>query len=299
MGLTIAQKIIKEHLVGGEMVAGNEISLKIDQTLTQDATGTMAYLEFETMGVPRVRTELSVAYIDHNTLQSGFENADDRNFKMRYVQHECVRVSLEQLRRESWFCSGVIFWMLSDCWPAAAGWTFLDYYIMPKASYYSFKRCSKPVICSIDKCENTYSVYVCNNNLYDIDAKTEIFAVDKAGNQKHIATVDSNVPKQSSQAVYNFEYEGCGIIIAQNQYDRASYKNGDLAVTKTDIEYTINGDSVTFKSKGYIHAVEIDGNVAVSDNYFSMLPGEEKTVELKNESNEQREINICAYTIGE
>ena len=80
MGLTIAQKIIKEHLVGGGMVAGNEISLKIDQTLTQDATGTMAYLEFETMGVPRVRTELSVAYIDHNTLQSGFENADDHLF---------------------------------------------------------------------------------------------------------------------------------------------------------------------------------------------------------------------------
>ncbi len=80
MGLTIAQKIIKDHLVAGEMIVGNEVSLKIDQTLTQDATGTMAYLEFETMGVPRVRTELSVAYIDHNTLQSGFENADDHLF---------------------------------------------------------------------------------------------------------------------------------------------------------------------------------------------------------------------------
>jgi len=80
MGLTIAQKIIKEHLISGEMIPGNEIALKIDQTLTQDATGTMAYLEFETMGVPRVRTELSVAYIDHNTLQSGFENADDHRF---------------------------------------------------------------------------------------------------------------------------------------------------------------------------------------------------------------------------
>ena len=80
MGLTIAQKIIKEHLVSGEMIPGKEVALKIDQTLTQDATGTMAYLEFETMGVPRVRTELSVAYIDHNTLQSGFENADDHRF---------------------------------------------------------------------------------------------------------------------------------------------------------------------------------------------------------------------------
>jgi len=82
VGLTIAQKIIKSHLKSGEMTVGSEISLKIDQTLTQDATGTMAYLEFETMGIDRVRTEKSVAYIDHNTLQSGFENADDH----RYIQ---------------------------------------------------------------------------------------------------------------------------------------------------------------------------------------------------------------------
>ncbi len=80
MGKTIAQKIIAEHLVSGEMTAGQEIALKIDQTLTQDATGTLAYLEFEAMGIPRVATELSVAYIDHNTLQSGFENADDHRF---------------------------------------------------------------------------------------------------------------------------------------------------------------------------------------------------------------------------
>ena len=82
MGLTIAQKIIKAHCLSGDMTPGSEVALKIDQTLTQDATGTMAYLEFETMGIPRVRTERSVAYIDHNTLQSGFENADDH----RYIQ---------------------------------------------------------------------------------------------------------------------------------------------------------------------------------------------------------------------
>ncbi len=80
MGLTIAQKIIKDHMISGEMTVGSDIGLKIDQTLTQDATGTMAYLEFEAMGVPRVKTEKSVAYIDHNTLQTGFENADDHRF---------------------------------------------------------------------------------------------------------------------------------------------------------------------------------------------------------------------------
>lgn len=80
MGYTLAQKIIKAHLLSGEMIPGEEIGLRIDQTLTQDATGTMAYLEFEAMGVPRVKTERSVAYIDHNTLQTGFENADDHRF---------------------------------------------------------------------------------------------------------------------------------------------------------------------------------------------------------------------------
>ena len=82
MGLTLAQKLIKSHLVEGEMIPGQEIGLKIDHTLTQDATGTMAYLEFEAMGGDRVKTERSVAYIDHNTLHTGFENADDH----RYIQ---------------------------------------------------------------------------------------------------------------------------------------------------------------------------------------------------------------------
>ncbi|MBE6979535.1 MAG: aconitate hydratase [Ruminococcaceae bacterium] len=82
MGKTIAQKIIAAHLISGDMTPGSEVALKIDQTLTQDATGTMAYLEFETMGIPRVKTEFSIAYVDHNTLQCGFENGDDH----RYLQ---------------------------------------------------------------------------------------------------------------------------------------------------------------------------------------------------------------------
>ncbi len=103
MGLTIAQKIIKAHLLEGEMKVGTEISLKIDQTLTQDATGTMAYLEFETMGIPRVRTEKSVAYIDHNTLQSGFENADDH----RYIQSVAKKHGLYFSRPGNGICHQV------------------------------------------------------------------------------------------------------------------------------------------------------------------------------------------------
>jgi aconitate hydratase len=78
--MNVAQKLISSHLVSGNMKPGEEIAISIDQTLTQDATGTMAYLEFEAMGIPKVKTKLSVSYIDHNTLQTGFENADDHRF---------------------------------------------------------------------------------------------------------------------------------------------------------------------------------------------------------------------------
>lgn len=103
MGYTIAQKIIKDHLVSGEMVPGTEVGLRIDQTLTQDATGTMAYLEFESMGIPRVKTEKSVAYIDHNTLQSGFENADDH----RYIQSVCAKHGIYYSRPGNGICHQV------------------------------------------------------------------------------------------------------------------------------------------------------------------------------------------------
>lgn len=103
MGKTIAEKIIAQHLVAGEMIPGSEIALRIDQTLTQDATGTMAYLEFETMGIPRVKTELSVAYIDHNTLQCGFENADDH----RYIQTAAAKYGLRFSRPGNGICHQV------------------------------------------------------------------------------------------------------------------------------------------------------------------------------------------------
>jgi aconitate hydratase len=103
LGDTLAQKLIRSHLVSGEMRVGEEIGLRIDQTLTQDATGTMAYLEFESMGIPRVKTERSVAYIDHNTLQTGFENADDH----RYIQTVCKKHGLYFSRPGNGICHQV------------------------------------------------------------------------------------------------------------------------------------------------------------------------------------------------
>jgi len=103
LGKTIAQKIIEAHLVSGDMTPGTEVALRIDQTLTQDATGTMAYLEFETMGIPKVKTEFSIAYVDHNTLQCGFENADDH----RYLQTVAAKHGVHFSRPGNGICHQV------------------------------------------------------------------------------------------------------------------------------------------------------------------------------------------------
>lgn len=103
MGKNIVYKILESHLIEGELRPGSEIAIRVDQTLTQDATGTMTYLQFEAMGVPRVKTELSVSYVDHNTLQDGFENADDH----RYLQTVAAKYGIYYSKAGNGICHQV------------------------------------------------------------------------------------------------------------------------------------------------------------------------------------------------
>ena len=103
MGKTITEKIIEAHVVSGSFTPGEEIGIRIDQTLTQDATGTMSYLQFESLNIPRVKTELSVSYIDHNTVQIGFENADDH----RYLQSVARKYGIYLSRPGNGICHQV------------------------------------------------------------------------------------------------------------------------------------------------------------------------------------------------
>ena len=169
MGKTLTEKLIAAHLVSGSMEPGAEVALRIDQTLTQDATGTMAYLEFESMGIDRVKTKRSVAYIDHNTLQSGFENADDH----RYIQSVAAKHGIWFSRPGNGICHQVHLERFgvaaarpssaptatpppaaaSGCWPSArAGMDVAvamgggAYYItMPKVIKVEPDRCAAPL----------------------------------------------------------------------------------------------------------------------------------------------------------
>jgi len=103
MGITLTEKILSKHIMEGKPEKGKEVGIRIDQTLTQDATGTMAYLQFEAMGVPKVKTELSVSYVDHNTIQVGFENADDH----RYLQTVAAKYGIVYSRAGNGICHQV------------------------------------------------------------------------------------------------------------------------------------------------------------------------------------------------
>ena len=139
--MNLTQKILKNHLLKGELVPGEEIAIRIDQTLTQDSTGTMAYLQLEAMGVDRVKTERSMAYIDHNTLQTGFENADDHQYittvakkhgiyseqaRQRYLSSGAAGTGAASRAGRCWAAIAIppqaARW---ECWPLArADWTW-------------------------------------------------------------------------------------------------------------------------------------------------------------------------------
>ena len=103
MGKSIARKLLEAHIVEGHWVTGAEIGIRIDQTMTQDATGTMTYLQFEAMGLSKIATELSVSYIDHNTIQIGFENADDH----KYLQSIAAKYGIVLSRAGNGICHQV------------------------------------------------------------------------------------------------------------------------------------------------------------------------------------------------
>ena len=272
-------------------------------------TDTMWY--YHTKSNPALKKEILEYTITFAEKMLGkFENGRDRLFKLQYLQYEWIRVSFELFRRNMWFCSGVIYWMLSDCWPAAAGWSIIDYYGVPKASYYSFKRCASDLIGSIEKNDGKLTLSLCNDSLSEIGAETAVRKYNyKTGDCVCEYTLSEKVlPQSVKQVVLNENCNNCNdceIVICDIKYsgmtDRCFYINNSCRIKKGgDIKVIENTDDyIVIKSDRYLHSVYLDGKYLFADNYFSMLPGETRKIEkTKSLSGGNSETEIISYVLA-
>ncbi len=234
-----------------------------------------------------------------------FSDGKDRYFKLKYAQFEWVRISMENFRRNHGFMSGMIYWMWNDCWPASAGWSFVDYYCLPKASFYSFKRCASNLIVSIDK-SSEYNIYLCNNSPSESQVELSVSYVEN-GKAFDIAKHKASIAAQTSEKVYGVplsEVPHGAVLICDAHFadghDRAFYKDGNLPIVPCNAPTVVSRDenSITLTATEYVHAVELDGEYVFSDNYFSLVPGQERTICFRRAKNAQStELTVTGYTI--
>lgn len=253
---------------------------------------------YHTKNNPALKTELfEYELMMSEKLFGAFEDGKDRLFKLKYLQFEWMRISLEQVRREKRFTSGVIYWMFNDCWPAASGWAFVDYYCVPKANYYSFKRAAKPVVGSID-CENgIYKLYVSNDSKAQ-KIKVQCYTLSgKVLLPETELCIDKNcstVVFETKEQIPNGDMLIMEIVDECGNRDRAFYKPDKLILIPCGVEITDKTDKyITVKANSYVHAVELEGEAAFEDNYFSLMPGEERKIAYTGDAN----IEVCGYTV--
>jgi len=234
-----------------------------------------------------------------------FVDRDDRYFKLKYNQFEWVRITMENIRRNLGFVNGLIYWMWNECWPASAGWAIVDYYCLPKASFYSFKRCAGELIVSIGK-SSEYDVYLCNDGLAARYLTFELSYIEK-GQVVHIVKQQTHVEMQTSKKVYGFPLNDlpkdamliCDIS-SEIGHDRAFYMEGTLPMVKCAAPNIVEQDesSITLSAAVYTHAVELEGEFIFDDNYFSLLPGEKRTVCFRPlENAKSSELTVAGYTV--
>ena len=295
-------RFIAEEPIFGAVSLSSLRKFMTDEEIFSEDTDMWLY---HSKGNPGLKQEL-MDYMLHFTekVLGEFKNPQDRFFKYKYFEYEWLRVVMEQARREKWFCSGIIFWMLNDCWTAASGWALIDYFNKPKLGYYSFKRCAKPILCSLDYENGEYSVCVSNDGLTDCHCNIRLLKVQDGENEwlddfSIVCPANGNAMKKLSVSLEENE-----ILIAELQSPlndcRAFYKHGDLAIEKIEnaVEYCVENDKVILTAKEYVHAVELEGEAIFEDNGFSMLKGERKVVPFRYLNGaENREITVQGYTI--
>ncbi len=261
-----------------------------------------AMWEYHTQSNPQLKKTLfCYLCMAAEKLFGRFRDGEDRLFKTQFLQAETVRLSLEQARRHLWYCSGVIFWMLDDCWPAAAGWSLQDYDALPKAGWYAFRRGAADVLASIEKKNGAFTLVL--SNLSTVDKKVSVTPrrFSAAGDMTEDSAFGAVVPAQDAVRFPLPAPEKGGWLTADvggDARDRAFYKEGTLPLVKAPVEATIGKDTVTLRASGYVHVVRLEGEAIFSDNWFSLLPGERKTVTFTPTGKSDPGVTVAAMTVA-
>ena len=243
------------------------------------------------------------AFAEH--LLGEFEDGEDRFFKMKYMQCEWVKVTKELVLRNLGYSNGIIYWMFNDCWPASLGWAFVDYYLRRKPSFYAFKRLSVPFVGSVDP-EGKY-LTVSNTSDEGDAVFVSVVALDMNDGMREVARLDTSVmldPYATERIDLSALYTGENILIVsdvscgESEY-RSYFKKGNLEITRDDSFEVVKEteSSITIRAKKYLQAVELEGDYTYSDNYFTMLSGEVKTVFFKAFSEKANGVSIKSYTL--
>lgn len=254
--------------------------------------------EFHTKSNPELgeTTVYQYCHMFGEKIFGSYLDGADRVRKKQMMQCEWIRLSLELFRRNKWFSSGIIYWMFNDCWPAANGWSLLDYYADPKPSYYMFKKRAKPVIVSLEKTDECYDVYVCNDSLEAYAGSGEIYVYDFAGDvvlkkQPFSFFTESNSsvlagsfetaafdPLLTEHSILLCEIEGDfgqdDTFLIQKRYRDMDFHYEDARVLSKDEE------SITVTVDAFQPYVMLDVPYLLEENCFMMKKGEIKTIRI-------------------
>ena len=295
-------RFVSEEPTFGAICRESMLEFMTEEDLTGEDESILKFHSKTNPALPTHIYDVNRAFAEH--MLGEFADGEDRYFKMKYMHCEWVRVTEELVLRNLGYTNGIIYWMFNDCWPASLGWAFVDYYLRRKPSYYAFRRLAQDVTGSIDVTTKNLIVSNTAHEARAADVTVHLFDLNdnlaKLGEIKTSVGLDayssisietSDKIKDGTLAVIDVESEG-------NLY-RSYYKSGNLHVERNDsFEIIANDDtSITIKAGTYLQAVEFEGDYNFSDNYFTMLPGEEKTVEFEKFSDKASGVTVKSYTL--
>lgn len=233
-----------------------------------------------------------------------FVDGEDRYFKMKYIQCEWVRLTQELALRNLGYTNGIVYWMFNDCWPASVGWAFVDYYLRRKPSFYAFKRLTKDVVGSIDVM--TGQLVISNTSSEPKIAEVMIHLLDMEKGIKEIELIKMSAGVDAySTVTYDISdklFDNILVVVdteSSGDVYRSHYKMGKLELGKCSAYCILSeGDNeITIKADTYLQVVELEGDYRFSDNYFTMLEGEEKTIYFEKFSDKASGVTIKSYTL--